>query len=104
MLLYDDGSFLQVLEGEREPMSALYERILADRRHTSIMKLLEREIDERQFGDWKMGFVSVPHLASALPGYTEFLQLRDQPASSGTQALKVLSQFRDGRFRSQVEG
>jgi hypothetical protein len=103
MLLYDAGSFLQVLEGEREPLLALYARILLDPRHTDITKLLDREIDERQFGDWKMGFVSVTGLRDALPGYSEFLQLHGEAASSGNQALRVLSQFRDGRFRSQVE-
>jgi hypothetical protein len=104
MLLYDDGSFLQVLEGDCEPLVALYARILLDPRHKDITKLLEREIDERQFGDWKMGFVSVTRLGVSLPGYSEFLQLRGEASSSGgTQALRVLSQFRDGRFRSEVE-
>ncbi len=103
MLLYDDGSFLQVLEGEQQPLLALYARILLDPRHTEIAKLLEREIDERQFGDWQMGFVSVARLGAAIPGYSEFLRLGGAAAPSGNQALKVLSQFRDGRFRSHVE-
>jgi Sensors of blue-light using FAD len=104
MLLYDDGSFLQTLEGEREPLFTLYERILSDPRHTDITKLLEREIVEREFGDWKMGFASVARLGVPLPGYSEFLQNRGDGALSGNQALRVLRQFRDGRFRSQVEG
>jgi Sensors of blue-light using FAD len=103
MLLYDDGSFLQVLEGEKEPLLALYGRILLDPRHTEIAKLLEREIDEREFGDWQMGFVSVNRLGAAIPGYSEFLRMSGTTASSGNQALRVLSQFRDGRFRSHVE-
>ena len=104
MLLYDDGSFLQAIEGERESLLVLYARILLDPRHTDITKLLEREIDERQFGDWQMGFVSVTGVGAAIPGYSEFLRGGSATASSGGQALKVLSQFRDGRFRSQVEG
>lgn len=103
MLLYDDGSFLQVLEGEKEPLLELYARILLDPRHTEIVKLLERESDERQFGDWRMGFVSVTRIAVAIPGYSEFLRLTGETASRGNQALRVLSQFRDGRFRSHVE-
>ena len=103
MLLYDDGSFLQVLEGEKEPLFALYARILRDPRHTETTKLLERVIDERQFGDWQMGFVSVTRLGVAIPGYSEFLRLSGANAASGDQALRVLSQFRDGRFRSHVE-
>jgi hypothetical protein len=47
--------------------------------------------------------VSVTGVGAALPGYSDFLQLRGGTSSSGHQALRVLSQFRDGRFRSQVE-
>jgi hypothetical protein len=49
-----------------------------------------------------MGFVSVTGLGGGLPGYSEFLQLRGEVSASGNQALRVLSQFRDGRFRSEV--
>src|SRR3954469_22342601 len=103
MLLYDDGSFLQVLEGEPEPLTTLYARILKDPRHSNIVRLLERDIEARQFGDWKMGFVSVTRLGVELPGYSEFLQLGGDAAAGGNQALKVLNQSREGRFRSQVE-
>jgi hypothetical protein len=104
ILLYDDGSFLQMLEGEREPLIALYARILLDPRHTAVTKLLEREIGEREFGDWKMGFVLVTRLRAELPGYSDFLQPGGEAISNGSQALKVLSQFRQGSFRSQVDG
>jgi hypothetical protein len=50
-----------------------------------------------------MGFVSVTRLGVELPGYSEFLQLSADAATGGNQALKVLNQFREGRFRSQVE-
>jgi hypothetical protein len=103
MLLYDDGSFLQVLEGEPEQLLPLYASILLDPRHHGITKLLEREIEERQFGDWQMGFVSVARLGVTIPGYSDFLRLSDATGSGGKQAIRVLSQFREGRFRSQVE-
>jgi hypothetical protein len=103
MLLYDDGSFLQVLEGERDPVLEVYTRILKDPRHDSITKLLEREADERTFGDWQMGFVAVGGIAVSIPGYSEFLRHGSESTSSGDRALRVLSLFRDGRFRSQVD-
>jgi FAD-dependent sensor of blue light len=103
MLLYDEGSFLQVLEGESEHLLALYTRILLDPRHVDIAKLLEREIQERQFGAWQMGFVSAARLGVTIPGYSDFLKNSALTAAPGNQALRVLSQFREGRFRSQVE-
>jgi hypothetical protein len=104
LLLYENGSFLQVLEGEREPLLAVYGRILKDPRHQRVTKLLEQELDKRRFGDWQMGFVSVTRLGLAIPGYSEFLRLGGEAAASGDQALRVLSQFREGRFRSKVDG
>ena len=97
LLLYDDGSFLQVLEGEREPLLTIYGRILKIR-HDKLTKLLERPIDERRFGDWQMGFVSVTRLGLAIPGYSEFLEIAGETEAHGDQALRVLSQFREGRF------
>lgn len=104
LLLYDDGSFLQVLEGEPQPLLTLYERILKDPRHDRIMKLLHCELEHRRFGEWRMGFVSVTRLGLSIPGYSDFLRHGGTTTSTGDQALRVLSQFRDGRFRSKVDG
>jgi hypothetical protein len=59
MLLYLNGSFMQVLEGEDAAVDEAYARILLDDRHTGAM-LIEREpIDGRSFGRWSMGFKSL---------------------------------------------
>ena len=55
MLLYAEGGFLQVLEGEGEPLAALYQTIAADRRHWNTQVLLKRD-GARLFKDWSMGF------------------------------------------------
>jgi len=51
-----NGSFLQILEGPVEAVDETYARIAVDRRHGSMLVLLERDITERDFPDWKMGF------------------------------------------------
>ena len=56
VLLYHDGSILQVLEGERDTVEALYAKIEKDPRHIQTMVLLRREADFREFEGWKMGF------------------------------------------------
>jgi hypothetical protein len=56
MLLYRDGNFLQILEGGREAVHALLDRIKADRRHFGVMVVLETEIERRSFDGWSMGF------------------------------------------------
>lgn len=56
VLLYSEGTFIQLLEGEAEPLKLTYEAILKDERHKNIIKLTEGTIDERSFPDWTMGF------------------------------------------------
>ncbi|WP_324672126.1 BLUF domain-containing protein [Hymenobacter sp. GOD-10R] len=56
VLLYHNTQFVQVLEGEEEVISALYEHIRADLRHTSVIKLADSPLTNRNFGDWSMAF------------------------------------------------
>jgi hypothetical protein len=74
MLLYKDGNFLQVLEGEEETVRNLYTKIGGDPRHHGLLTLIQGPLAERQFPDWSMGFrdLNSPDVQS-MPGYTEFL-------------------------------
>lgn len=55
MLLYFKGSFMQVLEGERDAVMVTYQRIQADRRHQNCKLLVEEDIAQRHFPQWTMG-------------------------------------------------
>jgi hypothetical protein len=55
ILLYLDGAFMQVLEGESNAVQKTYTRICADKRHWNTLVLLDRE-GTRAFPDWSMGF------------------------------------------------
>ncbi|MFT6113508.1 MAG: hypothetical protein ACJA10_000435 [Oleispira sp.] len=57
VLYYADGYFFQVLEGEREAVQNLYEKIARDERHSDAKILLEGFIDNSQFFNWTMHFV-----------------------------------------------
>lgn len=59
MLIYHDGGFLQLLEGEEDTLSALYEKIRMDPRHKDARVLMRAPIAERLFPDWAMGFREV---------------------------------------------
>ncbi len=58
ILLFNGSIFLQCLEGQRVAVNATYQRILQDERHEKPMLLSYREVSERQFADWNMGYVS----------------------------------------------
>jgi hypothetical protein len=55
VLLYLEGGFMQVLEGETDVVSKTYARICADKRHWNTMVMLDRDAP-RAFGEWSMGF------------------------------------------------
>lgn len=55
MLLYVDGGFLQVLEGEESPVSNLLNKIESDKRHWNT-HILWRRSAEPIFRGWSMGF------------------------------------------------
>lgn len=97
MLLHVDGSFLQVLEGERDVLMPLYDRIAKGTRHKRVLTLLARDVSERNFPDWSMGFFDGTGRASLLAGYrvgTTFADLLGDSAA----VLKIASDFRDGRW------
>jgi hypothetical protein len=56
LLLFIDGGFLQILEGEERAVRELYTRVANDPRHRSPRLMLDREIPGRAFPDWSMGF------------------------------------------------
>ena len=70
-MVYGEGQFMQVLEGDVTTVTTLYERIVADPRHQAILKLADKPIAERTFIDWSMAFRELsPEQAAELEGYT----------------------------------
>jgi hypothetical protein len=68
MLLYSQGNFLQVLEGEEPAVLATYARICQDRRHGEIVEIVREPAEVRDFPDWSMGFRNLSGaVAESLP-------------------------------------
>lgn len=60
MMVCHQGSILQVLEGDKAVVEALYAKISADPRHTHVLLLIARDTERREFKDWAMGFQYLP--------------------------------------------
>jgi hypothetical protein len=75
MLLYSDGSFLQVIEGPSSKIIDTFALIKKDQQHHNIKVLFEEPIQERNFEEWTMSFrrLSSDELVKA-PGINHFLQ------------------------------
>lgn len=57
-LVYVDGVFLQILEGESAALSALMDKIAQDPRHRDVKVFERAAIDTRAFGDWRMAYLT----------------------------------------------
>ena len=58
ILIGTKSAFMQVLEGERENVNAVYGRICQDPRHTEIQLVSYGQIFQREFPDWSMKCLS----------------------------------------------
>ncbi|MEZ5306384.1 MAG: BLUF domain-containing protein [Pyrinomonadaceae bacterium] len=100
ILLYDNGAFLQVLEGEENEVEKLFRRISKDPRHTHIELLLRLEIEHRSFTEWRMGFHegSIKDLEKH-PGFVDFFNSRFPFGHEDLDLAKqALLRFRDGAW------
>jgi hypothetical protein len=91
---YEDGNgFLQVLEGARDEINRLYNRIVGDARHTDIVLLDYQEIEQRRFASWRMGRIDLSRVnPSTLLRYSERPVL-DPTALSAKPALALLEEL-----------
>ena len=72
VLCHGADTFLQALEGGRDSVNALYNRIVCDRRHRRVTLLVYEEILERRFAGWTMGLVNLSKVnSSTLLKYSE---------------------------------
>jgi stage V sporulation protein SpoVS len=82
--------FLQLLEGGRMQVNALYNRIAADPRHDDVVVLAYAEISERRFANWSMGLVNLERVnPSLLLKYSESATL-DPYAVCGAASMALL--------------
>jgi hypothetical protein len=86
-------TFMQVLEGGRSAVSALYNAIAHDERHHDVTLLSYEEIGERRFSSWSMGQVHMGRLNPALVLKYSEGTLLDPFAVSGKASLALFDEL-----------
>lgn len=106
ILLYSEGSFLQVLEGSSNSVEQIFQSICSDRRHDNITMIIREPIASRTFADWTMGYADLSlHQLEELIGINDFFSSGNSFANiSPGRAKKIISAFRDGHWRSHITG
>lgn len=106
MLLYVEGNFFQVLEGKESAVAEVFDRIRNDPRHGRVTQIIRERLFERAFCDWTMGFanVSLAEVGSHVGENDFFADASCLVQLSPGRARKLLSAFRQGRWRADETG
>lgn len=64
LLVYTGTHFMQLLEGERDAVEAVFDAILADPRHSGLVRLIAEPSLTRACPDWAMAMRMVPEPAA----------------------------------------
>ena len=96
MLLYDNGSFIQVLEGEDQEVENTFINIQNDDRHDNVLVMQNRDISSREFAYWSMGFENLTNIdKTKIDGYSQFKSLLyENKFTDSSLAKKILLQFK----------
>jgi hypothetical protein len=93
VLCHGGDVYMQVLEGGRGAVNALYNTIVRDGRHHDIALLHYEEVSERRFSGWTMGQVNLAKVNPSL-----LLKYSDKPvldpfATSGCALMALLEEL-----------
>jgi len=93
MLVYMDGNFVQFLEGSKENVMALYNKIQRDDRHRDVLIIDQANVSGRFFESWSMAFQKINRFnAKDYPVIKEFL---DNPQKSADVIDDLIAVFID---------
>jgi hypothetical protein len=105
MLLYDKGTFLQIIEGPEDAIKKLIAKIEKDDRHNRIITISQRAVPKRDFEQWRMGFAKIQKdQLLCLPGFEDFFD--GEPCLSHLRkeawlTRRILLHFRDGMWHRE---
>lgn len=84
LLLYSEGNFFQIIEGDQKQIVQLYETIEDDSRHFNVIKLFGKEINKESFDGYKSDFISedARYSSARLQNYEHYLEVLDKPTKN----------------------
>lgn len=99
LLLYNQGNFIQALEGPEETVLQVYQKIQKDPRHHNIILLGKQSIEKRQFPNWAMGFRNLEELSpedqAAFSDFMTIDKLPDYFQENPSRASVLLTSFKN---------
>ncbi|WP_026837742.1 BLUF domain-containing protein [Gillisia sp. JM1] len=96
ILLYSDGNFFQVLEGEKDLLKSLLSRIEKDERHYNVMVIFEKEVSETKFDDYQSDFISLDSRFQSRNLALYFSQIEKLNPKIQSSVRYILNNFAEG--------
>jgi hypothetical protein len=93
VLFYENGHFAQILEGRREDVIFIWEKIQTDYRHQVLHRIELEEIDQRLFPSWALRFYGGDQIAKDVP---HLLGLLDGLPSHDVELLRIMRSVASG--------
>ena len=94
VLLYCEGTFVQLIEGKEENVKKTYDAIQNDKRHKSLTLLISCAAEKRIFPRWDMGFASTDKsLLKDIDGYMDPSHPDFLKSDENSQAIFILQTF-----------
>jgi Sensors of blue-light using FAD len=93
VLCHGGDVFMQLLEGGRDAVTQLYNRIASDPRHQRVMLLHFEEIAERRFAGWTMGQVNLARINPSLVIKYSERPVLDPFSVSGRASMAMLEEL-----------
>ncbi|GAB3227519.1 BLUF domain-containing protein [Spirosoma arcticum] len=105
VLLYMNGSIVQILEGQQKVIEDLLGRIKKDSRHKEVAQVFSRPIKARLFPDWSMGYETVTsrELANIKEIVNLYTDERIAIEAGENIVIKMIKLFYESNRRKQAE-
>ena len=89
LLLYSEGNFFQIIEGEKDKVISLFEKIKEDDRHKDVIKLFGKPIHKDSFDGYKSDFISedARYNISRLKNYQHYIEILDKPTQKAVSNI-----------------
>lgn len=93
ILVYNQGNFLQVLEGEEGVVDTLFHKITKDERHKNIITVINSPLEDRLFSEFNLGYSVLTNVDDFkdLKLYTEALRLSED--AKAKQLYNIIDNF-----------
>jgi hypothetical protein len=93
VLCHSGDVYMQVLEGGRDTVNGLYNRIASDARHRQVILLDYQEISERRFAGWTMGQVNLSRINPSVLLRYSTRPVLDPFSISGKASMALLEEL-----------